>query len=741
MAQIGFAQHNAIELETGGQRLFEHTVLANRKAEREVYASNYKRFRKMGLDALDKKFDNKFRVDSFDPTRADTEEEEGIVSQDDLKAAHDMPARALKRAYGQEIIERMENQDRISDKQKAFLVKDFIENNGAGTIANLFLKMHGFRSWNDLFDQAGVSQKEVQAHYVHELDENMIGFGDVDINDDLDKTFLQKHGKTLVRGAILTGATVATGGAGLVASAAGMVGGAIGRRVARYFAHDRHVKGKNGKTSEDGHKWVEDLSQMSRGMEMVTSIIDDYLAVRDEIRAKVIENRELRLARQTAEAADSQREHFAFSKDVMDLEDGRNLLAAVMKSFADKASENISKDDKVGKYWAQEKVSRRWELFGGIVGGVIAGGAGAALHAKMESFRLMEQINSGQGAMLNLDGDAYEHMVRLMQNPENGQMEYMWQLGAEDAARVGNESLSGWTHTFISQEGVDMQIIQGGSFDAAALSSLSPDQITVHATSLNISEEALMQNLFMNSLLTNALTVGGVAASAILLDNLHYQMTGNQTTKNRKLAQNAIGSFVEYSSQRRRAGRQDTLDKQLTPDTAQEVEKRRQDGEKAQARQNFQDTYLGRNPGFKEVWDKISQWEGKKDNPTIFIDVTSHLHPRTTRGVDELADEVKRRFDAFSGVPYRPVQVAICLADVEAVVVPGNANYDSVEKVLAKMKERLGASYDESAFDQLVLVQKGLNDTFPDTQVMLEEMRDVVTTAGGDPANVKVESI
>jgi hypothetical protein len=331
------------------------------------------------------------------------------------------------------------------------------------------------------------------------------------------------------------------------------------------------MKGKETEKPKKGEKYVEDLSQMSRGMEMVTGMIDDYLDVRDDIRAKIDENRELRLAKQTEETADTEREHYGFPKEVMDLEDGKNLLGLVMKSFSEKAKKNIGKDEKVGKYWANEKVSKRWEMFGGIVGGVIGGGAGAALHAKMESYRLMEQIHSGQGVPLDLDGDKIEHTVRMMQNPASGQADYMWQMGSQDVARVGDESLSGWTHTFMSQNGFDTHIIQGGSFDAAALASLSPDQITVHATSLNIPEATLMQSLFMKALMTNALTVGSLVTSAIILDNLHYQVTGKTTDKNRKMAETVVGNYTEYSSQRRAANRQEKLDKQLTPRSSEEV--------------------------------------------------------------------------------------------------------------------------------------------------------------------------
>ncbi|CAN5173651.1 hypothetical protein BH11PAT4_BH11PAT4_2780 [soil metagenome] len=743
--QTGFAQHRL-----DGQRLFEHTVLANRKAERAVYTSNYKKFRKMGLDKLDQKFDNKFRVDSFDPTEEEREEEEGIVATDDLKASQNMQQRALKRAYGQEIIERMENKDRISDKQKAFLVKDFIENNGAATVATLFLKMHGFRSWKDLFDQAGVSQEEVQEHYIDGEDQVMIGFGDVDINDDLDKTFMQKHGKTVVRGAILTGVTVATGGAGLVASAAGMVGGAIGRRVARYFAHDRHVQGRAGeepekrKKGEKRHKRVEDLSQMSRGMEMVTSIIDDYMAVRDNIRARVEENRELRLAKQTEETADTQREHFGFPKEVMDLEDGKNLLGLVMKGFSDKARENIGKDERVGKYWANEKVSKRWELFGGIVGGVIGGGAGAALHAKMESYRLLEQIHNGQGVSLDLDGDKIEHTVRMLQNPASGHADYMWQMGTQDVARVGHESVTGWTHSFMTQNGFDVHVLQGGSFDAAALNSLSPDQITVHATALNIPEATLMQSLFMKALLSNALTVGGLTATAVLLDNLHYQVTGKESTKNRDLATTTVGRYVEYSSQRRRADRQEKLDKQLTPDSAEAKAKKREEDEKQKVRENFTTKYVEGDPAFKTAWQKIAGWEGRKDQPVVFLDVESFA-ANDVRAVNYLADKLKVEFDDAHVIPgggIRPAQVVLCVNNPDHLIVPGNPALDTTEKVLQYLKDRMTtATYDESTLDQLVIIQKGHNDSYPDVSAMSNELKSIVAEQGSSGANIHVKNV
>lgn len=568
MAQFGSTQHWA-----DGRRLFEHTSIASEKAEREVYRSSYKRFKRMGLDQLDKKFDNKFRVDSFNP-EDELEDDPEVIPAEDLEASQNMHQRALKRAYGQEIIERIERHDRVSDKQRAFLVKDFIENNGASSVANLFLKMHGFRSWKDLFDQAGVTQEEVQGHYGFDDSGNpVVGFGDVDINEDVERSFLQKHGSKIVKGAILTGATVATGGAGFLAVAGGMVGGALGRRATRYFTHDRFVKGKHKAKGEQ-----EDLAQISRGMEMVTGIIDDYVVVRDEVIAKMQENREARMAQQQEETADSKREHYAFPKEVMDLEEGKNLLGLAMKGFAEKARENISKNDKVGQYWAHEKISKRWEMLGGIVGGVIGGGAGAALNAKLESYRLMDQIQHGSGVSLDLDGDKIEHTVRLMQNPASGHMDYMWQMGSQDVARVGHESISGWTHTFFPGG----EVVQGGTFNAAALQALSPDQITVHATALNIPESVLMEKLFMTALMSNAATIGSVTAAAILLDNVHYKVTGMETTKNRDIATKAVGRFAEYANQRRRARRQEKLDEQLTPRTEEELRNERLEREKAE---------------------------------------------------------------------------------------------------------------------------------------------------------------
>lgn len=336
-------------------------------------------------------------------------------------------AKALRRVYGEKIIERAragrhpqlaDGTDRtpsgrimrsidgqkITAKQRAFLVRDMVTSGMESAVSDLFVEMHGFKSWRELMREMAVCPDEVTTNMIGE--DGRIHHANLHymrLNGEMQRGremySLQNIGKNIVHWGLPAVAGLLSGGGSVVF--AGMAGAEISKRITRRIVHGNFVRHREGADAD------------STGMQIVEKMMKDY---QDVIQTTLV-------AIQANQSVDLDPNTVTGSPMVDDFNrtgrDGVDVLGKITASFRDKASANLGGDTNLNKYWENNSQSQKWEMAMGIIGGMCAGGA------------MVNSTLHGSGMNIDIDKDGTKHLVKYLSGAD-GQDKLRWFMNQGD---------------------------------------------------------------------------------------------------------------------------------------------------------------------------------------------------------------------------------------------------------------------------------------------------------------------
>jgi hypothetical protein len=559
------------------------------RQQSDEYKEAFKRFHQMSLDEL------AVLAQEMGILTPDVSDESGIGEEGNLQEKDEgvsetstyseQEKKAFRRAYSKKILHqtqlgkkgkrrwfgRREEAQPVSEQERMFLVKDFIVNAAESALAENFLKEYGFKDWAEMIQKTGVSPEFIQSLTQDENGESVMNLLDISEIEMSEKSWWEKHGSKVTKGVasvigagVGIGVSAASGGtvpvlAAIATSVAGLGGGQLSKRTAKYFSYDRKMKEKVGEAG------------MTRGEMVASEITREFLAQLTAAKGYLDAN-----TRDSDSSADPEE----MMKTALEGDkDGYNLLGKITSGFAASAKEKLqAEDSSVKEYWDIAKRSDKIQFWSGLAGSVIAGGLAGFGTAKLEAAQhIQEQLASlrTEGLSLDLDGDKVEHVVKIFTD-DKGQEAAHWMLNVADAGRI--DETGGVLTTFATSNselaagtlGNVQQVFNPGNLDTLLL---SQDTTYVAAKALNTQEviahitensDKLFTSVMQSAVLTGVATGGSAFAIAQALDAVSTRVTGKVTTKYQNQARNAAARLGAQASEDGRQEREEAFNEKVS---------------------------------------------------------------------------------------------------------------------------------------------------------------------------------
>ncbi len=535
------------------------------------------------------------------PAEGDEQEEidpEGVNRPDSLSHIDSFDERAFSRAYAQKILKETNVVQRgakkrrwfskkeaaprsVTEKERMFLVRDFIDNAAESALASNLLKEHGFKNWSDLINRTGVSPDFVQNLTKGDNGRSAINFMDITQKEMEEQSWWERHGSKVTKGVaavigtgISVGVGVATGGAvplavALAGSAGGIGGSQLVRFIAKKFSHDFKMR------EQDEHG-------KTKGEHVVEQLTREFMAQHDAAKAYFAEN--------TKTVPDDGMQLDKLRNAFVGGEKGKDLLGMITKGFRESAVNNLHNgESSVKEYWDIARRSNKIQFWSGLAGGLIGGGLAGFGMGKVEAAAHLHdqlaKLHAG-GLNLDLDGDGIDHLVKVYTDGQGNESAH-WMLQLADAGRINGsdhittlatshadvaQNVLGSTEHVISQSNIqDLLLADQTSY--LAKEALNMDSITQFLTSQS---DRAFASVMQTAILSGTLAGGGAYAAAEALDAVNSRITGNTSKKYQEQAKRAEAILGAQTAEEGKAGRQKELDDQIlngqpAPETAAEL--------------------------------------------------------------------------------------------------------------------------------------------------------------------------
>ena len=557
------------------------------------YQEEYRRYMKMPFPELEEQFN----IHGM-PRPSELMDRDGTIPNHD--AQMDAPRRALSRAYAKRIQQRGLNSGRkkniiqkakasvqqivngdavddfeVTDRQRGFLVHEYVSNAAHSAMSDHVLKEMGYSSWKDLFKKTGldINDARIQQLITDEHGNRKIDLLDAEKFNDLERNKVAERRGTITRTALKAaslGIAFGVGGplAG-IAAAAGMGGTEAVKRAVRYVTYDRKLKAND--------------SEM--GFKVASDVISRYMAVLDNANAAVNENG----ARLRGDV------DFDTMSKLMELQGGHNVLGRILAESSKQAIE--ARAGVVGDLQKLDRFSRKMELLIGLpVGMIIGGGTGWYLstHGQISGVegvvgtirKALEHRLHTTGLSLDLDHDGIYHNVMAFQNG-TGQEHMHWMLNAQDYGRYALHPHAHLTGMQLDQSGNMLGLPMG--FDQFPSGATGHDAFTnvfvnsphfhnslldagsVHNAVNNMAQteayrevQKMMHDLLVSSVLGGLITPAAAVTLEEVVRNIGAPIGEPTVRQLRKSAQDEAAGLFSTQWREKTPGREEVIGKYYT---------------------------------------------------------------------------------------------------------------------------------------------------------------------------------